>query len=127
MSTAATMKSVYEQIGGEPAMAAAVEVFYRKVLSDDRISHFFEDVDMERQAAKQKAFLTMVTGGPASYSGRDMRAGHAPLVARGLNDLHFDAVAGHLKETLEELGVAAPLVAQVLAIAESARADVLNR
>jgi hemoglobin len=127
MSTAATMKSVYEQIGGEPAMAAAVEVFYRKVLSDDRISHFFEDVDMERQAAKQKAFLTMVTGGPANYSGRDMRAGHAPLVARGLNDMHFDAVAGNLKETLEELGVPAPLVAQVLAIAESARADVLNR
>lgn len=125
--TTAVMKSVYEQIGGELAMAAAVEVFYRKVLSDDRISHFFEDVDMERQAAKQKAFLTMVTGGPSSYSGRDMRAGHAQLVARGLNDTHFDAVAGHLKETLEELGVAAPLVARVLAIAESARADVLNR
>jgi hemoglobin len=127
MSTAAVVKSVYEQIGGEPAMAAAVEVFYRKVLADDRISHFFEDVDMERQAAKQKAFLTMVTGGPANYSGRDMRAGHAPLVKRGLNDMHFDAVAGHLKETLEELGVPANLVAQVLAIAESARADVLNR
>jgi hemoglobin len=126
MSTAAA-KSVYEQIGGEPAMAAAVEVFYRKVLADDRISHFFEDVDMERQAAKQKAFLTLVTGGPASYSGRDMRAGHAHLVKRGLNDVHFNAVAGHLKDTLEELGVPAPLVAQVLAIAESARTDVLNR
>ncbi|QSQ22240.1 group 1 truncated hemoglobin [Pyxidicoccus parkwayensis] len=125
--TEAAMKSVYEQIGGEPAMAAAVDVFYRKVLSDDRISHFFEDVDMERQAAKQKAFLTMVTGGPSRYSGRDMRAGHAHLVAQGLNDMHFDAVAGHLKETLEELGVPAPLVARVLTIAESARADVLNR
>ncbi|MCP3139871.1 group I truncated hemoglobin [Pyxidicoccus xibeiensis] len=126
-NTADAVKSVYEQIGGAPAMAAAVEVFYRKVLSDDRISHFFEDVDMERQAAKQKAFLTMVTGGPSSYSGRDMRAGHAHLVKSGLNDVHFDAVAGHLKETLEELGVPAPLVARVLAIAESARADVLNR
>lgn len=127
MSTAAAVKSVYEQLGGEPAMAAAVEIFYRKVLSDDRINHFFEDVDMERQAAKQKAFLTLVTGGPANYSGRDMRAGHAHLVKRGLNDTHFDAVAGHLKATLEELGVPAPLVARVLAIAESARADVLGR
>ncbi|QSQ12515.1 group I truncated hemoglobin [Myxococcus landrumensis] len=127
MSTAAQQKSVYEQIGGEPAMAAAVEVFYRKVLSDERISHFFEDVDMERQASKQKAFLTMVTGGPSSYSGKDMRAGHAHLVKRGLNDVHFDAVVEHLRATLEELGVAAPLVAQVLAIAGGARADVLNR
>jgi hemoglobin len=108
-------------------MAAAVDVFYRKVLGDERISHFFEDVDMERQAAKQKAFLTMVCGGPANYSGQAMRAGHQHLVKRGLNDVHFNAVAGHLKETLEELGVPAALVAQVLSIAEGARADVLNR
>ncbi|NVJ19853.1 MULTISPECIES: group I truncated hemoglobin [Myxococcus] len=127
MSTVAHEKSVYEQIGGEPAMAAAVDVFYRKVLSDDRISHFFEDVDMERQAAKQKAFLTMVTGGPSNYSGKDMRAGHAPLVTRGLNETHFDAVVEHLRATLEELNVPAPLVARVLAIAGGARADVLNR
>ncbi len=119
--------SVYEQIGGEPAMSAAVELFYRKVLSDERISHFFEDVDMERQAAKQKAFLTMVCGGPSSYTGKDMRKGHAHLVKQGLNDTHFNAVAEHLSATLTELGVARPLVEQVLAIAESARADVLNR
>ena len=108
-------------------MSAAVELFYRKVLSDERISHFFEDVDMERQAAKQKAFLTMVCGGPSAYSGQDMRKGHAHLVKRGLNDTHFNAVAEHLSATLLELGVAKPLVDQVLAIAESARADVLNR
>ncbi|MGZ3459103.1 MAG: group I truncated hemoglobin, partial [Archangium sp.] len=80
--------NLYEQIGGEPAMSAAVELFYRKVLSDERISHFFEDVDMERQAAKQKAFLTMVCGGPSAYSGQDMRRGHAQLVKQGLNDAH---------------------------------------
>jgi len=119
--------SVYEQIGGEPAMSAAVELFYRKVLSDERISHFFEDVDMERQAAKQKAFLTMVCGGPGAYTGKDMRKGHAHLVKQGLSDTHFNAVAEHLSATLTELGVAKPLVDQVLAIAESARADVLNR
>ncbi len=119
--------SLFEQIGGEPAMGAAVELFYRKVLSDERISHFFEDVDMERQAAKQKAFLTMVCGGPIAYSGKDMRKGHEHLVKRGLNDAHFDAVVEHLGATLTELGVAKPLVEQVLKIAGSARADVLNR
>ncbi|MBU8899598.1 group 1 truncated hemoglobin [Corallococcus sp. H22C18031201] len=121
------MSSVYEQLGGEPAMAAAVELFYRKVLADDRISHYFEDVDMDRQAAKQKAFLTMVCGGPSHYSGKDMREGHRHLVKRGLNDIHFNAVAEHLQGTLEELGVSADLVRQVMAVAEGARADVLNR
>jgi hemoglobin len=56
-----------------------------------------------------------------------MRAGHAHLVALGLDDSHFDAVAEDLKLTLEELKVPEPLIAQVLAIAESTRNDVLGR
>ena len=74
-------------------MNAAVDVFYRKVLSDDRISRFFETVDMDAQRQKQKAFLTMAFGGPNNYSGKDMRTAHARLVKDGLNDSHFDAVA----------------------------------
>ncbi len=121
------MNSLYEQLGGQAAVDAAVDIFYRKVLSDDRISHFFDGVDMQRQAAKQKAFLTVAFGGPNNYSGQDMRNGHAHLVARGLNDSHFDAVASNLSDTLRELGVAENLISQVLAIAESTRNDVLGR
>jgi hemoglobin len=118
--------SLYDQIGGEAAVNAAVDIFYRKVLTDDRISHFFDDVDMDRQAAKQKAFLTYAFGGPAHYTGKDMRAAHAHLVARGLNDEHFNAVAGNLQSTLEELKVPKELIDQVMAIAASTHDDVLN-
>jgi hemoglobin len=121
------VSTLFEQIGGAKAMDAAVELFYRRVLSDDRISRFFDGVDMERQAAKQKAFLTMVCGGPNQYTGMDMRKGHTHLVKQGLNDAHFNAVAEHLGGTLEELGVPAPLIQQVLQTAESVRADVLNK
>ncbi len=117
--------SLYEQLGGEPAVNAAVEIFYRKVLTDDRISRFFDGVDMDRQMAKQKAFLTMVFGGPAAYSGKDMRAAHAGL--KGLNDSHVNAVIENLGATLRELGVAEPLIAKVAGIAESVRGEVLNR
>jgi hemoglobin len=120
-------KSLYDRIGGEPAVNAAVDLFYRKVLSDDRISAFFEDVDMNRQAAKQKAFLTMVFGGPAHYSGKDMRAGHAHLIQRGLNDSHVDAVIEVLGATLRELGVGDAEIAEVAAIADGARNHVLGR
>ena len=121
------MSSLYEEIGGAGAVKAAVEVFYRKVLSDDSISPFFDDIDMDTQMAKQEGFLTMVLGGPSSYTGKDMREGHKHLVERGLNDAHFDAVVGHLGATLGELGVPADKIGQVAAIAESVRADVLNR
>jgi hemoglobin len=125
MST--TTLSLYEQIGGDAAVNAAVDVFYRKVLTDDRVSPFFEGVDMDRQAAKQKAFLTMAFGGPHHYSGRDMRAAHAHLISMGLNDSHFDAIVELLGGTLKELGVPDNLISQVAAIAESTRNDVLNR
>jgi hemoglobin len=122
-----TTPSLFEQLGGEAAVNAAVDIFYRKVLSDDRINRFFDGVDMEKQAAKQKAFLTMVFGGPHNYTGLDMRKGHAHLVEKGLDDSHFDAVVENLAATLRELGVADELIGQVAAIAESTRADVLNR
>ncbi|CAG0999414.1 Group 1 truncated hemoglobin GlbN [Gammaproteobacteria bacterium] len=119
--------TLFEQLGGEAAVNAAVDIFYRKVLNDDRISRFFEGVDMEKQAAKQKAFLTMAFGGPHNYTGLDMRKGHAHLVAQGLNDSHFNAVVEDLGATLKELGVSDALIGQVAAIAESTRNDVLGR
>jgi hemoglobin len=119
--------SLYEEIGGEGAVNAAVDIFYRKVLKDDRIKRFFDGVDMEKQAAKQKAFLTMAFGGPHNYSGEDMRKGHAHLVAKGLNDSHFDAVMEHLGGTLKELNVPDNLIVQAAAVAESTRNDVLGK
>ena len=119
--------SLYERLGGQEGLDAAVDIFYRKVLGDDRISHFFDDIDMDVQAAKQKAFLTMVTGGPANYTGKDMREGHKHLVARGLNDSHVDAVVELLSETLREVGASEDDIKAVGAACEAARNDVLNR
>ena len=120
-------KTLYERIGGEPAVNAAVDIFYRKVLNDGRINHFFDNVDMEKQAAKQKAFLTMAFGGPHNYTGEDMRKGHAHLVKMGLNDRHFDAVVDNLGATLEELNVSQELINEVVEICETTRNDVLGR
>lgn len=118
------MSSLYERLGGEGAVDVAVDIFYRKVLGDDRISHFFDTVDMDRQRAKQKAFLTYAFGGPNAYSGKDMRAAHAKM---HLTEEHFDAVMEHLGATLKELNVPAELIGEAAAIANSVKDDVLNR
>lgn len=118
------MTSVFEQIGGKDAINAAVDIFYTKVLADDSIKQFFDGVDMTRQINKQKAFLTMVTGGPNLYTGQKMREAHKHL---DLNEDHFNAVAGHLQATLEELSVPEELIGQVMAVAASTKADVLNQ
>jgi len=120
-------KSLYEQLGADAAVHAAVDIFYRRVLADAYVIRFFEGVDMEKQAAKQKAFLTMAFGGPHNYSGKDMREGHRHLVKMGLDDTHFEHILMHLRATLSELGVANDLIQQVITIADSTRGDVLDR
>ncbi len=119
--------SLYEKLGGAPAIDAAVDIFYDKVLADERIRHFFAQTDMARQRAHQKAFLTVAFGGPNAYQGRDMRSSHARLVAAGLNDSHYDAVVELLAATLTELEVAPKSIQEVAAVAESVRAEVLGR
>lgn len=119
--------SLYERIGGDSAVETAVDLFYRRVLNDLTVAPFFLHTDMDEQRAKQKSFLTMVFGGPHEYTGRDMRTAHAELVQQGLTEVHFDAVAGHLRATMEELGIEPEAIEEVMAIAESTRNDVLNR
>ena len=115
--------SVYEAIGGEAAVNAAVDVFYRKVLADQRISEFFDTVDMEEQHRKQKAFLTMAFGGPNEYTGKDMREAHAGM---NLTEEHFSAVAEALVGTLNDLEVPQTYIDEIVGIAVSVKDDVLN-
>ena len=69
----------------------------------------------------------MVLGGPRTYTGRQLRAAHGPLVARGLSGEHFDAVVEHLGATLKEMGVPDALIAEVEGIVATTRNDVLGR
>lgn len=119
---------LYNRVGGEKAMDIAVDVFYRKVLKDDLVGGFFEDVDMEGQRLKQKSFLAMAFGGPYQYSGLDLRKAHGRLVEQmGLTDEHFDRVAAIFRETMEEVEISNKEIDEMMAVLESARDDILNR
>ncbi len=119
------MTTLYEELGGAGAVDAAVEIFYRKMLADGRVSGFFDNTDMDKQISMQKSFLTMAFGGPNEYTGKHLRDAHKNL--SGLNDSHVDIVIEHLGATLKELGVDDAKITKVAAIANSVRDDVLNR
>lgn len=124
------MATLFEKLGGAPAVDLAVDKFYQRVLQDERINHFFAEVDMVKQRAHQKAFLTYAFGGTDKYDGRYMREAHKELVEKqGLKAEHFDAVAEDLLETLKEMGVSEELRAEVAAVAAAPqhRQDVLNQ
>ena len=117
-------KSIYDRLGGQPAIDAAVELFYKKVLADKTVNHHFEDTDMDRQRAKQKQFLAAAFGGPIPYKGRNMRDAHKRL---DLQESDFNAIAGHLQATLKELKIPDKLIAEVMAVAASTKDAVLDK
>lgn len=119
--------TLYERIGGDAALSAAVEILYKKIIKDDRINGYFENVDMQKQARKMKSFLSFAFGADTPFTGESLRVSHQKMVANGLTDLHFDAVKEHIETTMQELNVAEELIQEVLTITESTRNDVLNR
>jgi hemoglobin len=116
--------SLYDKIGGDAAMTAAVDLFYVKVLADDRVNEYFEDVNMKRQKSKQKAFLAAALGSPTAWEGKDMRKAHADL---DITESEFGAIAGHLQKTLEELKVKEDLIKEIMTLVGTTKDDVLNR
>lgn len=99
--------SIYDSIGGAPAVSAAVDLFYEQVLADDLLGPWFAGTDMARQKAHMRAFLAVAVGGPEIYRGRDMAAAHAGLAITGEA---FDRVVTLLVATLTELSVPADLI-----------------
>lgn len=126
--TAMTTSSLYERVGGEPTIMAAVGILYEKLLADDLTRSYFEHMQLDALVKKQIAFMAWALGGPTEHRGRDLRTAHAHLVAtRGLDDTHFDAVIGHLATTLRELEIDDATVSEVIAALAPTRADVLDR
>lgn len=117
-------KTLFEQTGGMPAVNAAVDLFYKKVLSDQSICHFFGHVDIYKQAGKMKAFLAYAFGGQLAYTGKKMREAHSGM---NIQESHFNSVAKHLVDTLVELDVEKEAIDQVVAIAMSTKRDVLGQ
>lgn len=116
--------SLYQQIGGSAALTAAVDLFYVKVLADERVNHFFEDINMKTQNRKQKAFLAAALGAPIPWTGKDMRAAHAKLDIR---ESDFNSIAENLQNTLTELKLDENLITQIMTIIARTKDDVLNR
>jgi hemoglobin len=112
---APTGNTLFTRLRGTDGIAAVVGDFYRKVLGDIQLAHYFERTPIPYLQRHMVAFLVQATGGPKEYAGRDMLDAHEHLNITGRD---FDRVAEHLMSTLREYGVAAADIdAVVLAIA----------
>ena len=115
--------SIYDSIGGAPAVRAAVDDFYERVLADPKLAPFFTGTDMSRLKAHQRAFIAAAIGGPEIFAGRDMASAHTGL---GITDADFDAVVGHLVGTLTGLGVPEETIGQIGSALAPLRPDIVT-
>ncbi|NHC12203.1 group I truncated hemoglobin [Motilibacter deserti] len=114
--------SIYDVLGQEHGIRAAVDEFYRRVLGDPALAGYFEGVDMARLRQHQAALLVQVTGGPKAYEGRDLAQAHRSL---GITSADFDRVVGHLAATLTSLGVDDETLGTVAAALGAHRDDIV--
>lgn len=119
------MSSLFERLGGDVALQAAVASFYEKVMGDPSLEPFFANVSMDIQIKKMIGFMRMAMGGPHDYTGRDLRTAHRRLVAQGLGEAHFDAIVDILEATFREMEIEEDLIAQAIELVASTHGDVL--
>jgi hemoglobin len=115
--------SIFDSIGGRPAVGAAVDDFYPRLLADPELAGYFAGVDMAKLKAHQRSFIAAAIGGPEIYGGRDMAAAHRHLA---ITDADFDAVVGHLVATLDGLGVPAATIEAIGGKLAPLRADIVT-
>jgi hemoglobin len=103
--------TIYSEVGGAPAVAAVVDLFYEKLSAEPALDRYFGGVDLTGLKAHQRAFVGAALGGPGAYEGRNMKDAHTGL---HIDRPAFDLVVSHLKAALEELGVPPATVAVIL-------------
>ncbi len=118
-----TAASLYQRLGGDPAITAAVDRLYQRILADPVLAGFFSQTNLHWLKKRQRAFFAQALGGPAGYRGKDMRSAHLRLA---IEQRHFDRVAEHLAGTLSELGVAQTLIDEVISAVAPLAADIVQ-
>ena len=115
-----------DALGGEDAVAEITDALYAELLLDDTLAAGFEGVCLPHLIAAQQRFLCGVLDGKAAPAGALSRV-HAPLVARGLDGAHVDAMTSTLDRVLVERGVDAAVRAAVARQIDRLKPAVLGR
>lgn len=94
--------SLYDRLGGKPAITAVVDDFVARVAADSRINGKFANADIPRLKMLLVEQICQASGGPCTYTGRSMKATHAGM---GISSGDFDALVGDLVATLNKFKV----------------------
>jgi hemoglobin len=117
------MASLYERFGGLESITSVVDSFVARCANDDRINRKFERSDVPRLKKMLVDQVCEATGGPCTYTGRDMRPTHDGMaVTAG----EFDALVEDLVLTLGEFDVPRAEQQELLGLIAPMRGDIVE-
>ena len=122
-----TKKSLYDRLGGYNAVAAVVDDFFGRLVTDRQFGRFFagHSTDSKKRIRQHIVDqLCAAAGGPCLYTGRTMKDSHAGL---GISEAEWDAAAKHLVASLDKFKVPEPEKKELLAFVTSVKADIVEK
>jgi len=116
--------SLYEKIGGGPAVREVVDAFYTDVLGDTDLKPYFDGIDMARLKRHMVVLLCSVLGGPEGYRGRELGEAHKNL---GISDEHYAKVGDKLVTALRDHNAGEDVVQHVTTVLNQVRPSIVEK
>jgi hemoglobin len=117
------MSSLYERLGGLDAITAVVDSFVARCAGDGRINAKFARTDVPRLKKMLVDQVCEATGGPCTYTSRNMRETHDGM---GVTAGEFDALVEDLVGTLDEFNVPKAEQDELLGLLAPMRGDIVE-
>jgi len=116
--------SLYERLGGKPAITAVIDDFVGNVAGDGRINKRFANADIPRLKARLVDQVCEASGGPCKYTGASMRDAHTGMK---ITDAEFNALVEDLVKSLDKFKVPAREKNELLGALGGMKGDIVGR
>ena len=118
--------TLYGRLGGYDAIAAVADDLLSRLTADDQLGRFWKnrgEDGVRREKQLLIDFLCASAGGPLYYVGRDMKTSHQGM---GISESDWRTFRDHLEATLDRFEVPASERAEVLALIDSTKSDIVE-
>jgi hemoglobin len=122
-TTAKAARSLFDRLGGQPAITAVVDSFVAIVAKDARINAKFAKSDVGRVKKMLVDQVCSQTGGPCTYTGRSMKEAHLNM---GVTEGEFNALVEDLVTTLTAFKVPKPEQDELLNALGAMKGDIVE-
>ena len=117
-------KSLYERLGGQPAITAVVDDFIGNVAADKRINGRFAKANIPHLKMRLVELISAGAGGPVPYTGLNMKAAHAGM---NITDAEFADLVEDLVKSLDKFRVPEEEKSELLGILGPMKGDIVGQ